>query len=357
MKGMFFMSKNLDERSIVSRNFNFLRVLQQETLDKRIVEEVKRVLNTSRTTADRSKQELIEANVITEKLAINSMFATFIGISISYSEIEVSIVGMDGKVIPWTEILSQTECNYKDFNGKFKFNYSSSELIDISSSINELIRAIKSIYSVKAICFAFDSVDLKNGTFSLAEYYKENCVYSFFDFCTVCFGEAQKDTVLFFENNAMCQLASKEFPMLKRDYNSLYFNLKQNGCFAAILSHNNLHCGYNMQTLNLAGVLSNMEKKALASKDVTDGELFAICAKILKAFIIPLTPEWIYINGIKVHQNARLSSMLSFKKAEIFDSCMAKNYNPKIKLIPNSMSRGAAIIAMYRYYGWDYTCL
>ena len=357
MKGMFFMANIFDKRHIVSKNFNFLRILQSETLNKKSVEEIRAVLNLARSSADRSKQDLVVANVITEKLDINPNFATFIGISISYSEIEISAVGMDGKVIPWEEILSRTKYNHEGFDGKIKFNYSSLELINISTFINELIRTMQSIFSVRAICFAFDCVDIKNGTFSLAEYFKENCTYSFDDFCAVCFGEISKDIVLFLERNAMCQLVSGEFPMLKRDYNSLFLDLEQNGCFVAILFYNTIYCGYNMQTLNLSGVLSDTEKEALASGDVSDAELLTICTKILKALIIPLTPERIYICGKIVHQNAKLSSLLSFQKAEFLDLCSAKNYNPSIKLVPNSMSRGAAIMAMYRYYGWDYTCL
>ena len=351
------MSNNLNERKLVSKNFNFLRVLQDEKLDKRRVENVKRALNVSRVVADRMKQDLVEANVITEKLAINANFATFIGISILYGEIEISVVGMDGKVIPWLEILSQTKCNYEEFNGKVKFNYSSLGLIDIFDFINELIRAVQSIFSVKAICFSFDNVDLKNGTFSLTEYFKEESVYSFYDFCTACLSGIEEDTLLVLESNAMCQLLSEEFPMLKREYNSLYFNIEQNGCFAAVLSYNTLHSGYNMQTLNLSGILDDKEKKALASNDVADSELLAICIKILKALIIPVTPEWIYISGKTIYQNAKLSKLLSFQKAEFVSLCTAKNYNPNIKLLSSSMSKGTAIMAMYRYYGWDYSCI
>lgn len=351
------MSKVLNERDFISKNFDFLRILQAETLNKRNVEEVKRSLNVSRTTTDRMKQDLIDANVITKRLTINQNYATFMGISISYNKIEISVVGMDGKTIPWNDILSQIQFNHKDFEGKINFNYSSSELINISVFINELILAVQSKFSVSAICIAFDCVDLKNGTFSLTEYFKESCAYSFEDFCAVCFGEIRKDTVLFLECNAMCQLISEEFPMLKREYNSLYFNIEPNGCFAAVLSYNTLHCGYNMQTLNLSGILDTKEKKALESNDVADSELLAICIKILKALIIPLTPEWIYISGKTIYQNSRLSSLLSFQKAEVFGLCMAKNYNPNIKLLPISTSKGAAIMAMYRYYGWDYSCI
>ena len=351
------MPKVLSEREFISKNFNFLRVLQAETLNKRNAEEIKRLLNISRTTIDRMKQDLIDANVITERLTINQNYATFMGISISYSKIEISVVGMDGKTIPWNDILSQIQFNHKDFNGNISFNYSISELINIFAFINELILAVQSKFSLKAICIAFDYVDLKNETFSLTEYFKDSCAYSFDDFCAVCFGEIQKGTVLFLDCNAMCKLVSEEFPMLKRNYNSLCFNIKQNGCFGAVLSHNTLHCGYNMQTLNLSGILNTKEKKDLESNYVSDSGLLEICIKILKALIIPVTPELIYISGKTISQNSKFSSLLSFQIAEVFSLCLAKDYNPNIKLFPISASKGAAIIAMYRYYGWDYSCI
>lgn len=351
------MLNNINERKLEKKEFDFLRVLQDEKINKRSVEEVRRALNVSRTLADMIKQDLVDANVITKKLAINRDFATFMGISVSYSEIEISVVGMDGKTIPWNDILSKIQPNHEAFNGKIKFNHSSSELINISTFINELIQAVQSKFSLKAICFSFDSVEPKDGTFSLIEYFKEGCEYSFYDFCAVYFGEIQKDTALFLERNAMCQLVSEEFPMLKREYNSLHLSIEQNGCFASVLFHNTLHCGYNMQTLNLSGVLDDKEKRALASNNVADSELLAICIKILKALIIPLTPECIYISGKAICQNTKLSSMLSFQKAEIVSLCMAKNYSPNIKLLSSSVSRGTAIMAMYRYYGWDYSCI
>lgn len=351
MKGMLFMSDIINERDFISKRFDFLRVLQSEHLSKRNIEEVKRVLNASRSTADRIKQDLIDANVITSKLVINQKLATFIGISISYGEIELCVVGLDCKVIPWGNILPKTNFSHKEFNGKINFDYSSSGLINISTFINELIMAVQSILPVKAICFSFDNADLKNRTFSLVEYPKEDCAYSFDAFCLCYFGEMQKDTALFLERNTICGLVSNEFSMLRRSYNSLYFNIEPNGCFASVISFNTVHSGYNMQTLNLSGILDKNEKKALVKNDIADSELLSICIKILKALIVPLTPDLIYISGKTIHQNSKLLSLLSFQKAEIISLCMANNYNPEIKLLPNSLSKGTAIMAMYQYYG------
>lgn len=352
------MSNDFNTREVISKNFNFLRILQQDKLDKRMVEEVKRELNISRGTADKAKQDLVNANIITENLDINPNVATFIGVSISYSEIEVSVVGINGKVIPLEDILLQTKGKFEDFNGKVKFDNSISELINIFAFINELIREIQSIYSIKAVCFTFDEADIKNGSFSLAGYYAKYRWYSFFDLCKTCFGELQKDIILFLERNAMCQLVSEEFPMVKnRDYNSLSINIEQNGCFAALQSYNLLYCGHKKQSLNLSGLLDENEKKSLASNDFTNIDLMKLCVKILQSLIIPSTPENIYISGMSICQNTDWFNFLLFKKPDIFSFCMTRDYNPNIQLISNSISKGAAIMAMYLYYGWDYTCI
>lgn len=360
MKGMFFMTNSPSNRELVSKHFGFLRIIQQETTTKMNVERVKEALNVSRTTAYRDKQELVQANVISEKLAINPNFATFLGISISYSEIEISVVGLDGKVIPWESILSQTKKNFENFNGRIKFSYSSFELVTLFTRIKEIIYELQLFFSLKAICIAFDEADLKKETFSLKDYFTEYgaTAYSFNDFCTICFNEILGEIPFFLERNAVCQLVAKEFPMLKREHNSLYISIEQNGCFAAMIFCNVVHCGYNMQTLNLSELLDEKEKKSLLSNDVSDNDLLLICMKIFKSVVIPLTPEQIYINGKAIPQDNKFLNLLSFQRSVIFGKlCMARDYSPSIKLITNSESKGAAIMAMYRYYGWDYTCI
>lgn len=271
--------------------------MEKQKIDKRIVEVVRRTLNTSRAAADKAKKDLIEANVVLDDLTINPYFATFIGISILYSKIEISVIGMDGIEVPWIDILSKISYSPKEFNGKFEFNYTTSELICISTHINQLIKEIQSILSVKAICIAFDDADIKDTSFSLIKYDIKNCSYSFWDFCEICFKEIKENIPIFLERNAMCQLVLIEFPMLRREYNNLYVNIEQNGCFAAVLSYGTLHCGYNMQTLNLSGLLTKTEKEALASNDINNIILLSICTRILKSLVILLAPKYIYING------------------------------------------------------------
>ena len=356
---MFNMANELVYREIVSRNFSAVRFLQRK-VGKITIEMFRDYMDFCRSTADKNIRDLKEIGAVSKSLdlVINGNFATFMGISVSYEEIEISIIGLDGNLIPWSEV---NQCDeLKDFTGKIEFDYTVDSLVKASTLINQIIENTKKIMKLKAVCFAFDDVDLENNEFCLSNYFSKNeNSYNLTNFCRAFVNAlTEQSIVVYLESNTVCRLMEEEIPLEKKKGNRVFIDLQRNGCFAAMIVNNKITYGYSLRSLNISKILSHEEKENLERGLVDYTEIYELSAKLTNPFVVVINPESISISGSIVARNSKVVDFILFQKAELMKKCGAREYRLNVTVNSNpSYSKGAAISGMYKYYNWDGTCL
>ncbi|MBQ3145637.1 MAG: hypothetical protein IJB90_03605 [Clostridia bacterium] len=354
------MANQFTTRKLISSNLGMLRVLQSGNFSvkddglKGIVNKV----NSSWPTLKKVKMDMIEAKIISEDFKINSSFAFFVGISIYQNTIEISVVGLDGKPLSWDFLSSHINNCPKNFDGKLSFDYSMSSLIDASNSLKQLICDLECCFPIKAICFSFDDINLKNKTFSFSNYFTgyTTSMYSFNDFCDLCLKDISDNIELYLDCNSVCQIISEEFPCCKKDNDSVYINISQTGCYATTIIHNKIR---NLKSFEISNLITESEKHLLLENTVSSSEFFSICKKLIYPFSFSLLPEYFSIGHYSLKKNSDIFTNFILQKFDVFKEFgFTENNIPDFKFDTiSSLSKGAALSAMYQYYGWDYTCI
>ena len=356
------MADTLKQRQMISKYFNCIRFIQaqQNRKERKTVESLREFSEIARSTADKIVNYFKAEGVVNNKLILNPTYSVFMGISVLYDGIKISVVGMDGTEISWKETFKSNR-TIAELMGKLDVEYSIEGLIKSSILISEIIKRVHQALPLKAICFSFDDVDLSNATFSYTSYFEQNDTkeYNIHDFCKAFLQNISVlDISVNLESNAMSQLIASEFPLVENLNSSVYIDMQENGIFAAILVHNKIYYGYNLQSINLSKLLNEEEKRNLKSGTLNKEQLCSIVKKIVSPYAVTLNPELISISGKIVSTNSREFDFIIFEKEKILEECGARNYRPEFRIIPNSnYSRGAAISAMYHYYNWDGTCI
>lgn len=350
----------IKQRQIISSYFNCIRFIQAKTSKERAtVESIRDFVKVSRTTADKIVNELKLIGAINDKLNINAIYSVFMGISISYDGIQISIVGLNGQEFSWKEIFKSNK-EIEMLNGRIDAAYSINGLIKASIQINEIIMETKKILPLRAICFSFDDVDLTNNTFCYPNYLdnSEYQEYNIYDFCKVFIQSITTDILIQLECNAMSQLIEKEFPMIENPNTSIYVDIQKIGIFAALLINNKICYGYNSQSIRLCKLLDKQEIISLKEGIMSLEEISNIIKQIINPYAATINPSLISISGPIVSTNSRAFDYIIFEKEKIIEKCGARNYRPEFRIITNSnYSKGAAISAMYHYYNWDGTSI
>ena len=341
-----------EQRRLISQNISYLRFIQATGKAKN-VEAIREAMGVSRTTADKIVKDLKVTQILNKDLSINAKYAAFMGVSMKYDGISISVVGSDGRKIQWNDILKQNE-ELEGFTGKIEAEYSINGLVNSSELLNKIILYVKNNFPIKAVCFSFDDVDKMNKKIAFSTYSDTRGEMSFMQYCHACIKTEGIDEI-FLENNSMSQLIVNEFSKVgQRRERVVYLDIQRNGCYAALILNNKISYGYQLQSLCLSNLLDVEEKNSIEARTETEDNLTSIAEKLLKPYVLALNPEFIYFTGSVVQDNAKTFDNLCFKATKIKKECGARNYC--LDLVPifeAECSTGAAILAMYRYYQWN----
>lgn len=355
------MANKLSTREFISTYLGILRTLQFSTSlarnDGGIKEICKRV-NLSWPTTSNVIKEMISRKIIDEDFKINSSLEFFMGISVYQNTIEISVVGLDGKPLLWKSLSPHINNCSKNFDGKLDFDYSMSSLIDSSAFLRQLICDLKCCFPIKAICFSFDDINLKNKTFSFSNYFTGHTtsMYSFNDFCFLCLKDISDDIELYLDCNNVCQIISKEFPCCKKDNDGVYINISQTGCYSTTIIDNKIR---NSNVLEISNLISQSEKQLLLTNNVSGTEFLSICKKLIYPFSFSLLPGYFCIDHYSLSKTSDIFTNFILQKFDVFNEFGFQKHNVpdfQFDTIP-SLSKGAALSAMYQYHSWDYTCI
>ncbi len=354
------MANKLTPRELISSNLGMLRVLQSSNFSAKDdgLKGIANKVNLSWPTLNKIRKDMIQAKIINEDLKINSSFAFFVGISIYQNTVEISVVGLDGKPLLWKDLSPHINNCPKNFDGKISFDYTMSSLIDSSIFIKQLICDLKCHFPIKAICFSFDDVDLKNKTFSFSNYFTgfNTSMYSFNDFCNLCLKDISDNIELYLDCNTVCQLIPNEFPCCKKNRDSIYINISQTGCYAVTIIDDKIR---NLKSLNISNLINESEKKLLVTNNVTSDDFLSIFKKLIAPFVFSLSPDYFSISNYSLPKNSNIFANFLLQKFDVLSEFgISKTYCPDFQLgTSQSFSKGAAFSAMYQYYGWDYSCI